>query len=47
MPLYYPMRLFWTAADRDTEWWLFVPGLFLFGAAVVWLFRRFERTVYA
>lgn len=47
VPLYYPMRLFWTAADRDTEWWLFVPGLFLFGAAVVWLFRRFERTVYA
>ena len=46
-PLYYPMRLFWSAADDRPEWWLIVPGLILLGGAVLWLFRRFERTVFA
>ncbi len=45
-PLYYPMRLFWTAADGGAEWWLILPGLILMGAAVLWLLRRFQRTVY-
>ncbi|MCZ6643155.1 MAG: hypothetical protein O7F71_16390 [Gammaproteobacteria bacterium] len=47
MPLYYPMRLFWSAADGQTEWWLIVPGLIIPGAALLWLLRRFERTVFA
>ncbi len=46
-PLYYPMRLFWSAADGRAEWWLILPGLIVQGAALLWLLRRFERTVYA
>ena len=46
-PLYYPMRLFWSAADGRAEWWLILPGLVVQGAAVLWLLRRFQRTVYA
>ena len=46
-PLYYPIRLFWSAADGRTEWWLILPGVVLQGAAIVWLLRRFQRTVYA
>jgi fluoroquinolone transport system permease protein len=45
-PVYYPMRLFWSAADGRAEWWLIVPGLIVQGAAIVWLLRRFQRTVY-
>ena len=46
-PLYYPMRLFWSAADGRVEWWLILPGLIVQGAALLWLLRRFQRTVYA
>ena len=46
-PLYYPMRLFWGAADGQAEWWLMVPGLIIPGVALLWLLHRFERTVYA
>ena len=46
-PLYYPMRLFWSATDGHAEWWLIVPGLIIQGVALLWLLRRFERTVYA
>ncbi|HAC06392.1 MAG: hypothetical protein MK486_13665 [Gemmatimonadetes bacterium] len=46
-PAYYPMRLFWTAAEGQAEWWILVPGVVVPGMALVWLFRRFERTVYA
>jgi fluoroquinolone transport system permease protein len=46
-PLYYPMRLFWSAADGRPEWWLIGPGVILLGGAVLWLFRRFEHSVYA
>lgn len=46
-PLYYPMRLFWSATDGQAEWWLIVPGVIIPGVALVWLLRRFERTVYA
>jgi len=46
-PLYYPMRLFWSAAEGRAEWWLILPGLVIQGAAVLWLLRRLERTVYA
>ena len=46
-PLYYPMRLFWSAAEGRAEWWLILPGLILQGAALLWLLRRFQRTVYA
>ena len=45
-PLYFSMRLFWSAADGRAEWWLILPGLILMGAAVLWLLRRFQRTVY-
>jgi len=45
-PLYYPIRLFWSAADGNAEWWLILPGLILQGAAILWLLRRFRRTVY-
>ncbi|MCZ6617879.1 MAG: hypothetical protein O7E57_07075 [Gammaproteobacteria bacterium] len=45
MPLYYPMRLFWSAADGHAEWWLILPGLIIPGVAVFWLLRRFERVV--
>ena len=46
-PAYYPMRLFWTAAEGQAEWWILVPGVMVPGMALVWLFGRFERTVYA
>ncbi len=46
-PLYFPMRLFWSASDGRAEWWLLVPGLIIPGVALLWLLRRFERTVYA
>ena len=46
-PLYYPMRLFWTAAEGRTEWWLVVPGVVVPGLMVAWLLRRFERTIFA
>ena len=46
-PAYYPMRLFWTAAEGQAEWWLMVPGVIVPGVALVWLLRRFERAVYA
>ena len=46
-PLYYPIRLFWGAADGHAEWWLILPGLLLQGAAIAWLLRRFQRAVYA
>ena len=46
-PLYYPMRLFWSAADGRVEWWLILPGVIVQGAAILWLLRRFQRTVYA
>ncbi len=46
-PLYYPIRLFWSAADGRAEWWLILPGVILQGAAILWLLRRFQRTVYA
>ena len=45
--LYYPMRLFWSASDGQNEWWLLVPGFIIPGVALLWLLRRFERTVYA
>ena len=46
-PLYYPMRLFWTASQGQAEWWIMVPGLIVPGIMLLWLLRRFERTVYA
>jgi fluoroquinolone transport system permease protein len=46
VPLYYPIRLFWTAAEGHAEWWLIVPGLVLQCAAIYWLLRRFQRTVF-
>jgi hypothetical protein len=46
-PLYYPMRLFCGAAEGAVEWWLVVPGVILPAVALLWLLRRFERTVYA
>jgi hypothetical protein len=46
-PLYYPIRLFWTASDGATEWWLILPGVILQGAAILWLLRRFQRSVFA
>jgi len=46
-PLYYPMRLFWGAAQGQTEWWVLIPGLIIPGVMLFWLLRRFERTVYA
>jgi fluoroquinolone transport system permease protein len=46
-PLYYPMRLFWSAADGRAEWWLILPGVIVQGAAMLWLLRRFQRSVYA
>jgi fluoroquinolone transport system permease protein len=44
-PLYYPVRLFWSAAEGGAEWWLILPGVVLQGAAVLWLLRRFQRAV--
>ena len=46
-PLYYPMRLFWGATGGQAEWWVMVPGVIIPVVALVWLLRRFERTVYA
>ncbi len=46
-PTYYPMRLFWSATQGETEWWLMVPGVIILGAAILWLLHRFERTVFA
>ena len=46
-PLYYPMRLFWGAAEGRAEWWLLLPGVLVQGAALLWLLRRFERSVWA
>ena len=46
-PLYHPMRLFWSAADGRAEWWLILPGLLVPGAMLLWLLRRFQRSVYA
>jgi len=46
-PLYYPIRLFCSAADGGPEWWLILPGVILQAALILWLLRRFERTVYA
>ncbi len=46
-PLYYPMRLFWSASQGQAEWWILVPGLISPGVALVWLLRRFERAVFA
>ena len=46
-PLYYPMPLFWSASGGQTEWWVMVPGVIIPGVAILWLLRRFERTVYA
>lgn len=45
--LYYPMRLFVSAAEGRAEWWLIAPGLLIPGVAILWLLRRFERVVYA
>ena len=41
------MRLFWAATDGQAEWWVMVPGVIIPVVALVWLLRRFERTVYA
>lgn len=46
-PLYYPMRLFWSAAEGQAEWWLILPALIIHAVLLLWLLRRFERTVYA
>ncbi|MFT5144957.1 MAG: hypothetical protein ACI84D_003597, partial [Thalassolituus oleivorans] len=46
-PIYYPMRLFWSATEGAPEWWLVAPGVAIPGLAILWLLRRFERTVYA
>lgn len=46
-PLYYPIRLFWTAAEGAPEWWLFAPGVAIQGTAVLWLLRRFRHRVHA
>lgn len=42
-PLYYPMRLFTSAADGAADWWLLMPGSVLCGLATAWLWQRFER----
>ena len=46
-PLYYPMRLFWSASQGQAEWWLILPGLIIPGVAILWLLRRFEHTINA
>lgn len=46
-PVYYSMRLFWTAAEGQAEWGLILPALIIHGIALLWLLRRLERTVYA
>lgn len=47
LPLYHPMRLFWSATQGQAEWWLVLPGLIIQGVAILWLLRRFERSVAA
>jgi fluoroquinolone transport system permease protein len=42
-PLYYPMRLFWSATSGQAEWWVMVPGLVMPGVALYWLLRRLEK----
>jgi fluoroquinolone transport system permease protein len=46
-PLYFPIRLFWSAAEDHAEWWLMGPGVMLPAVGILLLVRRFERTVYA
>ncbi len=46
-PLYYPMRLFWSAAEGRAEWWLVLPAALLMGGATLWLLRRFRRASFA
>jgi fluoroquinolone transport system permease protein len=46
-PLYFAMRLFWSAAEGRPEWWLVLPGVIVQGVAMLWLLRRFQRTGYA
>lgn len=45
--MYFPMRLFASAADGSTEWWLMLPGGVLLGTMVLWLLRRLRRAVFA
>jgi fluoroquinolone transport system permease protein len=45
LPLYYPMRFFWTASSDHAEWWLLVPGLVIPGIMILWLFNQFKRRV--
>ena len=45
VPLYYPIRLTWSAADGSADWWVLLPGSIVFGLAIGWLVRRFERVV--
>ncbi len=45
-PLYFPMRLFWSATGGQADWWVTLPGLVIPGLALYWLFRRFEKTVF-
>jgi fluoroquinolone transport system permease protein len=45
-PMYYPMRLFWSAANGAPEWWLILPGVGLPAAAVAWLWRRLQRVLH-
>lgn len=45
-PLYYPMRLFWTAAEGAPEWWLLAPGTLLPVLGFTWLLARFRRTAF-
>jgi len=42
-PIYFPMRLFWTASQGRPEWWLLLPGALVLGAMVAWLLWRFGR----
>lgn len=47
VPLYYPMRLFWSSVGSSTEWWLVAPSLVVPVLAMQWLLRRFERAAVA
>ena len=47
LPLYYPMRLFWSATTGQTDWFVVAPGLIIPGMMLWWLLRRFERVVFA
>lgn len=46
-PLYYPMRLYWSATPGSVEWWLVVPGVVWPGLAIAWLLRRLDRVLHA